>query len=151
MIRRTIRRFWFRYIGVLGFAAIVSLNGIELFLILSGDRSWVAGALGAMAIMLPLTAFGGYITYLRRSITAFRRMNVPTATFELAEDGFTMSSDAGSSHLAWKSIERIWQFPDAWLLFLGKNAFFTLPIAEVPHDAMQFIAERVRETGGNVV
>ena len=151
LIRRAIGHFWLRFIGLRGLFALVSIWAVFLFGLISGDRSWLVGVCGVLALLGAILAPAVYFVYLRRSLGALRRMNVPAATFTFTPAGFSLESDTVTSTLTWKSVLQVWRFPEAWLLFLGKNMFITLPTDGLSDEAMQLVVQGVQATGGKIV
>ena len=80
-----------------------------------------------------------------------RAMQPPEATLALSEDGFTLSSNAGSATLRWSAVSELWETPQFWLLFFSSAQFITLPIANVPGESLAAIKSSVVKSGGKVV
>jgi hypothetical protein len=150
IIWKAVSRFWVRFIAWHGFAAIgICVVGC-LGLLLAGNRSWLVGALGAVGVMLMITAASVYVVFLRRSLWKFDRMSAKSVAFQFSDEGFSSVSDLGSSTLSWRAVEKVWRFSDVWLLFVGKTIYITLPIAEVDEATRTFITNQVAQHGGRV-
>jgi RNase P protein component len=47
-------------------------------------------------------------------------------------------------------IEKIWEYPSVWLVFIVKQGYTTLPTANLDEELKQFIAEKVRKNNGGI-
>jgi hypothetical protein len=151
LIRRAIFRFWIRFISWHGFAALAVWSAVCVWAVFWQTEKWVMyGSL--LFWLVAVTAAGGvYVTYARRSIAKFRRMGDPTAEVTISSDAFRVKNSLADSTVQWRAIEAIWRFPEAWLLFGGKNAFITLPIDAISSEDRELMCARVKEHGGRVV
>jgi YcxB-like protein len=151
IIRRAVAHFWFRFVAWHGFAAIAICVGGAVALAVAGDRSWKLGVLGTFGFVLLTMSAAVYIVFLRRSMSKFERMGSKTVVFTFSDERLATASDLGNSVVSWKAIERIWKFPDIWLLFVAKTAYITLPITDIDKATQDFIVEQVVQHGGRVV
>jgi hypothetical protein len=150
LIRRAIFRFWKRFIAWHGFAAIAVCTVVCAWAVLWQAEAWII--YGSLALWLLLgTSAGVYFTYLSRSLSKFRRMNDPIAQITISNDLFRVKSSVGESSLQWRVFEAIWRFPEAWLLFTGKNTFMTLPIDFISIEDRELMCAKVKENGGRIV
>ena len=150
IIRYAIRRFWFRFIAWHGFLAIgLGMLGCVVLWCL-GRRSWELGAMGAFTAIAVSLAGAVYVTHLRRSMWKFNRMPSKQVQFRFSDDRFSSMSELGASDVAWGTIERIWRFDNAWLLFVSKTVYMILPITQLDEPMRQFLVERVKSSGGRV-
>src|SRR3990167_9322141 len=148
LIRRAIFHWWIRFIGWHGFTAIAVVPVACLWLTVHGTMPWLGyGGLAAWAFFV-VVALGVYVTYVSRSMSKFRRMNDPTAEVTISNDEFHMKSSLADTRLQWRAIEAIWRFPEAWLIFMGKNLFATLPIDGIGIEDRELMCAKVRENGG---
>jgi hypothetical protein len=150
LLRRAVFVFWRRTLGAGIFVAIALVAICLAILIAQGVLSWVVGAAGAvlaMAAALPIT---GYVVHYRNTISKFREMGEPEATFRADESTFTVSSGIGTSTLPWSTFKEIWQFRDFWILLFSKAQFSTLPTSGLSSEMQAFILCHVRATGGKV-
>lgn len=91
-----------------------------------------------------------YTVHFRASLTKFRQMRTPEATFEIGGERFRMTSDIGSTELSWRAVTEIWQFREFWLLLFSRAQFVTLPLADLDTDARSLIIERATSHGAKV-
>lgn len=77
-------------------------------------------------------------------------MHSKSANFTFSDESLTVSSDLGKSEMSWRAIEKIWKFPDVWLLFVSKSVFITLPLSDIDASTQEFIAEQTLRHGGRV-
>lgn len=145
LIKKTAQRFAGRLMGRSGLMAFVGALLLFVYFVASGDRSWLTGALGAVAalafVVLPLL----YLSYLRRSLAAFRTKGISTAIFRFTDDELVSETALGSSAIKWEAIEEIWQFPEVWLLFWAKWQCITLPTASLDEETRHFVLSKVEE------
>jgi hypothetical protein len=71
------------------------------------------------------------------------QMKPPKGTFRLRDGELSVEADSGSMSSKWRAIKDTWRFPRFWLPMLGANPFLTLPIGDVPADALAFVASNV--------
>jgi hypothetical protein len=151
LVNRAVLSYWRRSLGP---SVLVGVPLICIFLaiqIASGDRSWYMGLLAGAAILgvgMPILV---YWVHYRNSMTKFRDMKQPVATFVADEESFTLASDHGSSTLKWEAIKEIWGFQDFWLLLFSKAHFATIPLEGLSSEMRAYILERVKRGGGRVV
>lgn len=150
LIRRAVVAFWWRTTGWLYVVALLLLLFSFCSALWSGDRSWWVGASGTLLVISVAVAIAVYMVHLRNSLVRFRRMRVPEATFGFDEERFRVSSDVGASELDWSTITEIWRFQEFWLLFVSRAQFITLPAADLPADAQEFILAKASTCGAKV-
>ncbi len=151
LIRRAIFRFWIRFIGWHGFALIAVCSALCVWAVFwQNDVRIILGCV-ALWVLVTGMAAGVYVTYVRRSLSKFRRMNDPTVEVAISDDEFRMKTSLSDAAVKWRVIEAIWRFPEAWLLFTGKNAFTSLPIDAISTEDRELMCSKVRENGGRVL
>jgi hypothetical protein len=62
-----------------------------------------------------------------------------------------VESVLGDSHLRWDQIKKVWVDPDVVMLIYARNAYATLPMEQIPEDALKFLLDQVRAVGGKVL
>jgi hypothetical protein len=144
LIRRAVRSFWWRTTGWRFIAALLLVLGSFVGLLWSGDRSWVVGLLGAVLVLALTFSVALYVVHYRASLGRLRRMRAPEATIELGEESFRVTSDAGTSELAWRAVTEIWSLPEFLLIFFSRAQFITIPRADVDADICEFILGKAR-------
>ncbi len=151
LIRRAVFRFWVRFIGWHGFATIAAYSAFCVWFVFYWTEPWAKLASLVLWALLVGACVGVYVAYVRRSLSKFRRMNERTAEVTISKDEFRVKSSLADSRLQWRAIEAIWRFPEAWLLFMGKNVFVTLPIDGISTEDRELMCTKVKENGGRVV
>ena len=66
------------------------------------------------------------------------------------DDRIETSNRIGTSTLAWSTIKEVWQLPEAWLLFVGKGMYFTLPLRDIDAAAQEFIRAHASAAGAKI-
>jgi hypothetical protein len=150
LLRRAILVFWWRSTGwAFWLSALAILVGLCVAIGM-GDRSWWVGAGGAGVALMLVLAATVYVVHIRGSRAKFRRMQNPTATMELSEEKFRLSSDIGMSEMPWSSITEIWQHPEFWLVFFSRSQFFTLPTSDLDESSREFIVTQAGSAGAKI-
>ncbi len=150
LVGQAVWAFWRRVTGWRFLVAVALLMSSAIGMLVLGDRSWVVG-LDAAALGLAVAfAVALYVIHYRGSITRFRRMKIPEATFEVGDERFRVTSDVGSSELVWSAVTEIWQFRDFWLLFVSRAQFITLPLADLDSEGRELILSRAKANGAKI-
>lgn len=142
-VKTVARRFILRLLGVRYFVALLVMAAGLTQLVARGVNDWTTGAIAAILLLgvtVPLTLW-----WKTRSggLSRLRRMSTPSVKFVFDENGVTADSDLGSATVGWKSIEKIWEFPEAWLLFLGKQQYVTVPLPALTGELKELIRAEV--------
>ena len=148
LIRRAVLCFWWRLIGLRFVIAIVVIAACLVILVAGGDRSWFVGVLATVLVFGIAFMVAIYVIHYRNALQKLKKMGNPEATLTVSESSLSMFSSAGSSTVPWSAVTELWQFPSFWLMFFSRNQFVTLPLADFAPDAMSFVLERVRASGG---
>jgi hypothetical protein len=150
IIHQAVRHYWWRTTGRHGLLWMTLTFSGTAVLLVKGDRSWLVGGLGTVSALLALSTTCLYVVSLRRALWKFNRMLSKSIHFTFTESEISSTSDLGSSKFSWRAIMEVWRFPDVWLLFVAKNIYFILPLAELDLSIQAFIADRVAHHGGRV-
>ena len=150
LIRRAIFRWWIRFIGWHGFASLLACGLLFAYMFFSASEQWMIYGSLALWLFGTATAASVFVAYSRRSLTKFRKMNDRIAEVTISPDGFRVKSSLAESSLSWQAIVAVWRFPEAWLIFFGKNLFMTLPIEHISHHDRELLCAMVKAHGGRV-
>lgn len=150
LVKTVTRRFLAKFFGW-GYliACLVVLAGV-IVLVALGQRGWFVGALGAVAVVAVLVAVRAWVVFHRRALGTLRRMNNPVATFTFDDDGIAVSSDLSTGTLKWQAVHKLWCFPEAWLLFVAKGVYSTLPTACLTEEVKHLIVHKLKEQGTEI-
>jgi len=151
IIRFAARQFWWRSFGRRGLVIFALLLALAVYFFVTGDRSWLIGFLGAAVLVCLFIGIFSYRSSLSRPMEKFKAMKSATARFRFTGRGIWAESDVGSAEISWAFIEKIWAFPNVWLLFYPKQGYSTLPVTEIDEELRQFIINKVTENSGKVV
>jgi hypothetical protein len=149
VIAEAARRFALRSIRWDGFAVFGILLGALAYLIASGDRSWIVGAVAAVVLLMAIFGVALYVVPYRRSLSRFERMSSKTADLSFTESGLRMSSDLGQQEFRWQLVDRVWTYPRVWLLFVG-GTYMTLPPGSLGDETKSFVLDQIKKHGGRV-
>lgn len=120
-IRKAIRSHWLEHDGLTYLIILTLLTVLLVYRIAIDDLTWIAGALGFGIILGFVLMVITYIDYISQSLSQLRSMNVPEATLELEEEQFRITSDVGTSEIAWNLIRDIWHFDKVWFLMFSRH------------------------------
>lgn len=148
IIRFAVWKFWTRSIGLGTFIAFIILCIAFLVVLMSGDRSWLLGFMGAAVLVCAFVLILTYFLCLNRSMDKFKQMEKPTAKFSFTDEYIGIESDMGKSELSWKLIQKVWQYPSVWLVFLEKQSYITLPTESIDEELKQFIILKLKQIDG---
>lgn len=123
-------------------AEIVILGAVT-WLISIGDRSWLVGAAGTMALVAPAIIGVAWSAHYRNTVGKFRSMAKPGADITISEEALIVASDLGSGSIPWSSVTDLWERPTYWMIFTSPAQFSTLPIAKVSDEDRAFIRSKV--------
>ena len=144
-VRRTTRQFLIKFLGWDYFVVLV-LMAISLIVMLAlGMRGWFVGAVGAVTVMATGVAVAVWHSHMRRALTTLRKMTKLEAEFAIDDSGISVSSDLGSGTINWQALQKMWCLPEAWLFFVAKGAYSTIPTACLTPPAKQFILDKLNE------
>lgn len=137
IIKFAVWKFWTCSIGLGAFIAFISLCIAFFVILMNGDRSWLLGFVGASVLVCAFVLVLTYFVCLNRSMDKFKQMEKPTANFSFSNDYIGIESDMGKVELSWKLLEKIWQYPSVWLVFLEKQSYITLPTESIDEELKQ--------------
>jgi len=150
LIRRAVTAYWLRLTGWRYWIALALSLSSLIYLIATGDRSWIVGVFGsglALGIIFPVAI---YFYQYNASLSRYRRMHNPEATFKPGEASFRMTSDVGSSNLSWSTIREIRRFPDFWMVFFSQSQFVILPLVDLDSETRDWILAHVKPHGTKI-
>ena len=144
LLRAAVFAFWRRTVGVgFGFALAVVASSLVV-LLWQGVTSWVVGALAMLVFFAAAFPATLYVVHYRNAFAKLRQMPSCRATFVAEDTHFTVTSEAGSSTVAWSSVYQLWRFHSCWLLLFSKAQFITLPLHCLSTEMQSFILQRIQ-------
>jgi hypothetical protein len=149
-VKTTTRRFIGKLLGWDYLAMWLVMLAAFIVLLALGQRGWLVGALGTLIVLSAGLVVMVWVTFHRRALGTLRKMTSPIATFTFDDDGIAVSSDLSSGTLKWQAVQKLWCFPEAWLVFVAKGAYSTIPTACLTEDAKQFIIDKLNEQGTKI-
>lgn len=136
--------YWWKQIGIVFILVIVGLTAFLLFLLISGDRSWIVGVLATIVLLSIIVVSGSYYIFLKRALSRFTRMGKPEAILEVYDDRLKVTSDMGSNEINWSLISKVQLLKSALLLYLSENETMTLPLKGMSTDEKEFILSKIK-------
>ena len=150
LLHRSVRAFWWRATGWQMRLGVTVLGALFAATWLSGDRTWVVGALGASVVVSVGVLVMVYVAHRGNGLAKLRDMGAPTATLTVDDAGMRFVSGAGDSRLPWSMVQELWQFDGFWLLLFSKAQYVTLPLADLPPAMRDFVLAKARGAGTRV-
>jgi hypothetical protein len=135
--------FWKRFFGLKGLAVLVALWVCVGLLWTVAPHDWLTIALLTSAVLIQVLGVGAYFGYRHRVLAYLARLDDGVVEYRFDEEGLGWSSNLGASTLKWATFERLWKFPDVWLLFISKQQYIVLPVDQLPSDALDLVDSRV--------
>ncbi len=139
LIAKAVRRFWLQYVGWVGllrwFAVAVALILSLLFV----HQALFTGFAWAAVILVPLIWLAGYVVFLSRAYSRYKRMDSKLITYRFTEDVIGTRSDLGTAEFPWRMLDKVRRFPDVWLLFVGRRDYVYLPAEHMDKELQMFI------------
>jgi|GEM_PF-3920976 hypothetical protein len=143
---------WFfkgRRMGRLALACFLLLTGIFMDVRHGhfGTMSVVAVTILGFSILIYGTA---YFVGLRRAQAKLKGIVEGNASYQLTQDTIEAKSSIGSFALAWSAIKEVRGTRNLVLLGFGGAAFSTIPLSQIPEDALAFLLERTKAAGARI-
>lgn len=149
VFRAAVLRFWLRFCGRdFAIAALGTLVTAWAWAI--GWRPWYVAAAGAVCVCFVFGMLSLLVLYLARARRTLREMQSLKVEWSFGEDGFARRTERGEASFAWSGVEKLWRFPDVWLIFLGEESYSTLPRQAMTPLLEAFIERKVTLAGGKV-
>ena len=79
------------------------------------------------------------------------KLGAAPVTYVLTDSEIATESPIASSSLNWGMIKKVWIDLDLVLVFYARNAYATIPMHQMPSEALAFLVEQVRQVGGSVI
>lgn len=147
MVKDAVRVFVWRRVVVAEkalWAVAAILLAVLVWQLWRGERGWLVGVLGAAVLLPPLLYALVWRAHHRNTVARFRAMPVPEAVLVFADDALGIESGLGTAQIPWSGIGEFWERPGYWMLFTGAAQFFTLPVADLSHDDLAWLRERLQ-------
>ncbi len=144
MLRTSVRLQWWNLIGISGFALLAVLIAAFAYLAMMGDRSWMFGFSLALLIIWAGLIVGSYFRLLRISMSKFRKMQDPTATFRFTSEGVSIVADTGRVDFVWGLLTKVIQSETLWVL-VAAGGGVSLPTQALDDELKAFILSKPLE------
>ncbi|MFC1805740.1 YcxB family protein [Planctomycetota bacterium] len=105
----------------------------------------------ALTLAAPICIARAYGHHVRQNLSYFRKLPHRRYEVRLSEAGMEIDAPLGQIRLPWHLVDRLWRFPDMWLVFHRPSDFYVLPTPFPDPEMADFIVAKVREHGGKVV
>ncbi|MFS8047963.1 YcxB family protein [Rhizobium sp. BR 314] len=143
IVRDAVRTFVWRR-GILGQKRLWVAEVVMIALLLwNGDRGWVAAIMFVIILLPPAMIAVMWVAHHRNTVGKFHRMRTPRAELTFRDEGLDVVSDLGLATIHWSTITEIWERPAYWMIFIGPNQFFTLPLETLSPADRDFLRSKV--------
>ena len=150
VFRSAVLQFWIRFCGR-DFVIAVLLALVTGFAWAFLDwNQWYVAAVGGISLFFIFGMLTVLVIYFARARRRLREMQDLRVEWTFDEDGLARRSERGEFAFAWSSVQKLWCFPEVWLIFLGDEDYSTLPRDAMTPLLEAFIARKVRAAGGTV-
>jgi hypothetical protein len=150
LLRSVVFAFWRRTVGIAFPLILVTLLALVALGSVFYGMTWYLAVTAAVSLAGTLLIATIFVAHYRNTLGKFRKLASPEAKLVVSAEQFSVTSDLGSSSIAWRGVSELWCYPDFWLLMLSRAQFVTLPLAGISLPMRQFIREQVEQTGGKV-
>ncbi|MBB6482785.1 YcxB family protein [Rhizobium lusitanum] len=143
IVRDAVRTFVWRR-GIFGKKRLWVAEVVMIALLLwNGDRGWVAAIMLVIILLPPAMIAVMWVAHHRNTVGKFHRMRTPRAELTFRDEGLDVVSDLGSATIPWSTVTEIWERPAYWMIFIGPNQFFTLPLQTLSPADRDFLRSKV--------
>ena len=91
-----------------------------------------------------LIVIAAYFRYMRNNMHSWLKMEDHTAKWEFSEGGVKRTSELATNEFKWRVFEKIWKYPDMWLLFVAKSQFLILPTNACSTELLDYIEHWIK-------
>jgi hypothetical protein len=137
-----------------GMRNLLLMAGVATFFIVSTAvrAAWTPADVGlavlaGLAVVMPLFT---YRMLLGQGMARFHAMGGTTARLSVDADGLRLVTVAGAAEIPWEAVRAVSTSPSAWVLFLARSAYLSLPGSDLPDAVRAEIRARVTQHGGRV-
>lgn len=113
-----------------------------------GGFDVAAAILWAVLGVTWLQYISAYVHYRSHSMKWLRDAEDLTLSYTFSDDGVAVSSERASSQVKWRTLDKLWRYPDMWLLVIQRTQFFVLPTRSMPEDLQAAIERWMRLGAG---
>ncbi|ENN88875.1 hypothetical protein RHSP_11162 [Rhizobium freirei PRF 81] len=149
IVRDAVRTFVWRR-GISGLKFLWALEAVMIALLIwplwNGDRGWVSVVVFIVVLLPPAMIAAMWIAHHRNTVGKYRQMRTPRALLTFRDQGLDVVSDLGSATIPWSTIIEIWERPAYWMIFVGRNQFFTLPLETLSTADRDFLRSKATLT-----
>ena len=141
------RRFWLQFIGWAGLARWGVASAAIVVLSLIFHQVWFYGLAVFAIVFVPLIWVFGYVTFLRRALYRYGKMQSKLISFRFSDEGLGTKSDLGSAEISWRMLDKVQRYPDVWMLFFGKRDYVYFPAAKISEPLEAYILQQAEKHG----
>lgn len=135
---------YFKKVIGIGFPLVyLFLSAFTIYRVANGDRSWIAGVTGTVAVSVGLIITSLFITQIKNAKANFRSMQGGTCTLVLSEVGLRIASPLGIAEIPWVRIKEVKVFTDFVLILFENSGYTSIPMASIDNEGLEYLKHAV--------
>jgi len=146
-----LRRFIFRGAGWSTLVAAILCIAYVTYDALNGGIGHLGVAILTLLLLLVVVYAVAFATRRKQMAELLRSLGDTPISYRLDDSELGTESALGSSTLKWEMIKKLWIDPDLTLVFYTWNGYTMIPTPQIPAEALEFLADHVRRSGGSIV
>ena len=143
ILRRALNRYFSKLIGPLFPILYFFISIFTIYRIISGDKSWMVGALAAVIIITAFIMTFSYIHSLKRVKETFISLQSGDCIFSITEFGISYSSPLGTAEIPWKRFISAKNYDDFILLDMGISGYTSIPVESIDTETINYLISRI--------
>tara|TARA_R110000850_G_scaffold25755_16_gene74001 strand:- start:815 stop:1324 length:510 start_codon:yes stop_codon:yes gene_type:complete len=146
-----LRRFIFRGAGWGTLVAAVCCIGYVVYDFSAAEVGLFSVAIMVLLGLLVLVFLAAWFVRRRQMADLLKRLGDAPIFYVMDDEGFSVESPLGGSHLKWEAIQKVWIDPDLLMMFYAKNGYITIPMDQVPDGSLGLVVDQVKANKGKVL
>ncbi len=145
-----LRRFLLRRLGWETLLASILSIGYAIFDLTNGGKNFFGIGILVLFALFVAVYIIAYVTRKQQMAELLKQIGDEPIVYHLNDSGLGAESAMGNSHLKWEMLQKVWIYPDLIMIFYAKNGYSTVPLEQIPSDALDFLTSEVKEAGGTI-
>ena len=150
LVRKTAWRLMWKQFGWNSVFMWICMGGTLVLLVWLGGPGWLIGAFATMLILSSLVPVLVLELVDRRMRDWLGQMEAVVVQWVFDDEGIAASFDGVTTTYQWRAVERLWRFPEAWVIGVGEGGRSILPLTCLTDEIQQFIMEKLKDSVGKI-
>jgi hypothetical protein len=125
------------------YGLMVALAFVALIWFYRDKSVFLSGFFTGTLVMMLVVIFGWGWNRRRRLRTWFKRTKSRRVTYRVADEGMGYETGATAGQTSWSAFTKIWKLKHVWILTGQAAGAITLPLKDVPPEALAFISSKI--------